>query len=103
MKTIQPVQVWHNGQEVNATILNAFASGIQLDVSANFNYELLFINEHGYLNRVNSGLLNMQGQDYQDWDQDSFAWNWVASQLNLTITGDYVPPVPAVTPTFTGL
>lgn len=89
MKTIEPVKVWYNGKEVTATILNASASGVQLDVSASFNYELFIINEFGFLNQVNSGVLYMQGQDYQDWDQDSFAWDWIASQLNLTITGDY--------------
>jgi hypothetical protein len=29
---------------------------------------------------------------------DSYAWDWIAAtdQLNLTITGDYVPPVPVI-------
>ena len=35
----------------------------------------------------------LDGDDYQLWDEDGFAWDWVAGQLNLTITGDYVPPV----------
>jgi hypothetical protein len=35
----------------------------------------------------------MTGEAYQEWNQDEFAWEWVAEQLNLTITGDYVPPV----------
>jgi len=30
------------------------------------------------------------------WTVDNYAWDWVAEQLNLTITGDYVPPVPPV-------
>jgi hypothetical protein len=36
----------------------------------------------------------MTGEAYAQWEVDSYAWDWVAEQLNLTITGDYVPPVP---------
>jgi hypothetical protein len=35
----------------------------------------------------------MTGEAYEDWAQDSYAWDWVAEQLNLTITGDYIAPV----------
>lgn len=94
MKTIEPVQVWYNGQEVNATVLNAYATDVKLNVSATFNYILFIVNEYGYTESVNRGTLLMDGQAYQDWDQDSFAWNWVADKLNLTITGEYIPPVP---------
>ena len=98
MKTIEPVQVWYNGQEVNATVLNAYAGDVQLNVSANFYYTLFIVNEYNYLNQVNNGMLVMDGQAYQDWDQDSFAWDWVASKLNLTITGEYIPYVPPAPP-----
>jgi len=36
----------------------------------------------------------MTGDAYTQWEVDSYAWDWIAQQLNLTITGDYVPPVP---------
>jgi len=36
----------------------------------------------------------MDGEAYTQWEVDSYAWDWVAAQLNLTITGDYVPPLP---------
>jgi hypothetical protein len=99
MKTIEPVQVWYNGQEVNATVLNAYATDVQLNVSANFYYTLsVLVNEYNYPNQVNGGMLKMEGQAYQDWDQDTFAWDWVAAQLNLTITGDYIPPTPTPYP-----
>ena len=57
-------------------------------------YTLYSVNESNYINQVNSGVLKMEGQAYQDWDQDTFAWDWVAAQLNLTITGEYIPPAP---------
>jgi hypothetical protein len=39
----------------------------------------------------------MSGEAYAGWgNDDEYAWNFAASpeELNLTITGDYVPPVP---------
>jgi hypothetical protein len=94
MKTIEPVQVWYNGQEVNATVLNAYATNVELNVSASFYYTLYSVNQYNTIYQVNGGVLKMEGQAYQDWDQDTFAWDWVAAQLNLTITGEYIPPIP---------
>jgi hypothetical protein len=42
---------------------------------------------------VVTGNLIMKDADYQNWDQDSFAWDWIAEQLNIVITGDWAPPV----------
>jgi hypothetical protein len=36
----------------------------------------------------------MTGEAYADWTVDNYAWDWIAEQLNLVITGEYVPPVP---------
>lgn len=95
MKTIEPKLIWYNGQEVEATVLNSFAMDLILNVSANFNFFLYKENESGMLTQVNNGLLRMEGQDYQDWDQDSYAWDWISTKLGVTITGEYVPPSPA--------
>jgi hypothetical protein len=84
MKTIQPVSIWVNGEIKQATILQAYAVNLQLGVSAKFFYTLLAVGE----GQVASGNLSMEGADYQAWDQDSFAWDWIASKLGLTITGD---------------
>jgi hypothetical protein len=36
----------------------------------------------------------MSGEAYLGWgNNDEYAWDWAAQELNLTITGDYVPPV----------
>ena len=35
----------------------------------------------------------MSGADYQKWSVDQYAWDWIATELKLTITGDYVAPV----------
>ena len=95
MKTISPVSIWDNGQVLEATILNAYAVNVTLGTSATFYYALFATNEDGKQGtQVAQGNLNMTGEAYAQWEVDSYAWDWVAAQLNLTITGDFVPPVP---------
>jgi hypothetical protein len=97
MKVIQPVTVWYNGQEVQATILNASVSSDNLLNSATFAYQLF--EEVGDMPlvgvvAVSSNYLTMTGEDYLNWNDNDYAYNWIAGKLNLTITGEYVPPVP---------
>jgi hypothetical protein len=100
MKTIQPVSIWDNGQVLQAKILNAYAVNVTLGTSATFYYALFTENEDGSIGiQVAQGNLNMTGEAYAQWEVDSYAWDWVAAQLNLTITGNYVPPVPTTTTT----
>jgi hypothetical protein len=95
MKTIESVSIWDNGQTVEAKVLNAYAVNVTLGTSATFYYQLLSQTTEGNVGQqVAQGNLLMSGEAYQEWNQDEFAWDWVAEQLNLTITGDYVPPVP---------
>jgi hypothetical protein len=89
MKTISPVQSWTNGQSVQATILNAYAVNVALGTSAIFYYCLLDDKQV----MVAQGNLTMNGDDYQKWSVDSYAWDFIASKLKLTITGDYVAPI----------
>jgi hypothetical protein len=89
MKTIQPVQSWTNGQSVEATILNAYAINVALGTSATFYYSLLDDN----LVMVAQGNLTMSGEAYTQWTVDQYAWDWIATELKLTITGDYVAPI----------
>jgi hypothetical protein len=44
-------------------------------------------------NALSQGSLTMGGQDYIAYSTNTYAWDWIATQLNLTIIGDYVPPV----------
>ena len=94
MKTIQPVSIWDNGQVLEAKVLNSYAVNVTLGTSATFYYSL-FTEVDGVLGTmVAQGNLLMTGEAYAKWEVDSYAWDWVAAQLKLTITGDYVPPVP---------
>ena len=95
MKTIQPVSIWDNGQTIQAKVLNAYAVNVTLNTSAVFYYALLSENADNTLgSTVAQGNLTMTGEAYTQWTADNYAWDWIAEQLNLTITGDYVPPVP---------
>jgi hypothetical protein len=95
MKTIDAVSIWDNGTVQEAVILNSFANTVILNTSATFWYGLFTETVDGYVGQqVAQGSLTMTGEAYAQWEIDSYAWDWVAEQLNLTITGDYIPPVP---------
>lgn len=93
MKVIQSIQMWQNGQVVEASLLNTWAGNVTLGQSATFTYNLLDDNKQ----ILAQGYLNMVGEDYTKWGaNDQYAWEFVATSLNLTIIGDYVLPVPEV-------
>lgn len=97
MKTIQPISIWDNGKVQEATILNAYCINDNLINSATFYYTL----SSESLQQLAQGNLTMQGQDYDDWQTNDYAYDWIAEQLNLVIIGPYVPPVPTTTSTTT--
>jgi hypothetical protein len=95
MKTIESVSVWDNGTVQEAVILNSYATNVTLNTSATFWYGLFTETAEGFQgSQVTQGNLTMTGDAYTQWQTDNYAWDWVAGQLNLTITGEYVPPVP---------
>jgi hypothetical protein len=95
MKTIEAVSIWDNGTVQEATILNSYAVNVTLNTSATFVYYLMSTNEDGSQGmQLAQGNLTMIGEAYADWSVDAYAWDWIAGQLNLVITGEYVPPVP---------
>lgn len=97
MKIIQDVQIWDNGQVKVAKVLNAYAVNVSLNQNATFYYELLPLDDKGNTSgRIAYGNVYMPTEQYIQWSQDEFAWDFVASTLNLVITGDYVAPQPPV-------
>jgi hypothetical protein len=98
MKTIESISIWDNGTVQEATVLNAFATNVTLNTSATFYYCLMSQNPNGLIGtQLAQGNLTMTGEAYTDWTVDNYAWDWIAEQLNLVITGEYVPPVPPET------
>lgn len=99
MKTITPVTCWYNGQEYQANVLAASSGNDNLINEASFNYQLISVvdTENPYYQiytTLVSGNLTMSGEAYQNWQTNDYAYDWVAEKLNLTITGEFVPPVP---------
>lgn len=90
MKTIEPVVFPLNLG--TATILNAYCINDNLSTSATFYYALLSETQ----SQLQQGNLIMSGEDYDNWETNDYAYNWVATQLDVTITGDYVPPVTSI-------
>jgi hypothetical protein len=95
MKIIEAVSIWDNGTVQEAKLLNASAINVSLGNSATFYYQLLAETEQGTPgNQLVQGNLFMSGEAYAKWEVDSYAWDWIAEQLNLVITGEYIPPTP---------
>lgn len=103
MKTIEPVLIWDNGVNKEAEILSAYASIVKLNNSATFEYFLFDKNDEGFVGELlRQGTIYMNPENYALWNTDDVAWDFVAAELKLTITGDYVPPVPVPPTTETG-
>lgn len=94
MKTIQPVVFPLNLG--TATILNAYCINDNLSNSATFCYALL----NDTQSSLQQGNLTMTGEVYDNWATNDYAYNWVATEIDVTITGDFVPqPEPIEVPT----
>jgi hypothetical protein len=89
MKQIQPVSIWYNGSLINANIFNLYSINDNLSTSATFYYALFSgtIDELG--TKLAEGNIIMEGFDYEAYssspDSNSYAYQWGAIQLNLTI------------------
>jgi hypothetical protein len=94
-KTITPITTWYNGAEVAASVFYLQCTGDNLSNQATFNYSLYTLNESGYLQfTVSQGYITMSGEDYEGWQTNEYAFEWAATNLHITVTGDYTPPVP---------
>jgi len=90
MKTIQSIPTWVKGQAVTATIFNLRPIHGELFKFTDFYYQLL----DDALVMVADGNISLTGEDYLEWGtNDNYPYEWAATKLNLTITGDYTPPV----------
>lgn len=90
MKTIQPVTIWINGEDKQATKFSMAIIADNLDTSATFYYQLLEVvtGEEGSESTASlaQGNLTLSGDAYQNWNgSNDSAYGWGAAQLNLTI------------------
>lgn len=86
MKTIQPIQIWKNGGLKEALILNSYVVSDNIKDSATFYYALLNENKEN----IAEGNLSMGGDDYKLWQENTYAWDWIANKLGIIIKGDYI-------------
>lgn len=88
MKTIIPQQIWVNGKTITASIFQLSCNYDNLLNSAVFYYALFDIN----LIQLVDGNIEMIEPNYStDWATNNAAYLWAATQLGLTITGEYTP------------
>jgi hypothetical protein len=82
---IQPIQIWQAGQVQTATKFELITIFDNLESTATTYYQLLTSDSV----QLAQGNQQIEGQDYQDWnnDPDANAWilNWSATQLGITI------------------
>jgi hypothetical protein len=84
MKNIQPLQIWKNGQQLTASVLDAIIINDNLSTSCTFYWMLKEEGEVGQT--LADGNTTMTGEDYDNWDgSNDYAFDYIASQINVTI------------------
>lgn len=85
MKQIQPISIWVNGQQQTATVFNLIIINDNLLNSATFYWQLLDSAEV----KLADGNLTMVEPQYDQWgtssDVNQWAYEWAATQLNITL------------------
>jgi hypothetical protein len=85
MKQIQPFSLWVNGQQQTATVFNLIIINDNLLNSATFYWQLFDSAEQ----KLADGNLTMGEPTYDQWgtssDVNQWAYEWAATQLNLTL------------------
>ena len=84
MKQIFPLQIWKNGQQLTASVLDALIINDNLSTSCTFYWMLKEEGEEGQT--LADGNATMSGEDYDNWDgSNDYAFDYIASQINVTI------------------
>lgn len=95
MKTIIPQTIWIDGAQKQATVIFSQVNSDNMKDTATFYFQLYEQVDVNIAPLV-SGIIDMTGIDYITYNTSSdanvYAWDWIASTLNITITGEYVPP-----------
>jgi hypothetical protein len=85
MKQIQPISIWVNGQQQTATVFNLIIINDNLLNSATFYWQLL---DSAEIKLVDGNLTIVEPQ-YDQWgtssDVNQWAYEWAATQLNITL------------------
>ena len=90
MKEIQLFNIWSNGQFKSAKYMTLLCGTDNLKDSAMFYYALFAetTNKEGELvqgEKLADGNLTMTGEDYNSWQTNGYAWDWVVKELGLKL------------------
>lgn len=92
MKSIEPIQIWKNGESFEANLLNAYIINDNLATSCSFYYQLCSSGEGTEAmplvigQTLADGNVTMSGEDYLNWDNSNEqAYSYITEKLNLTI------------------
>jgi hypothetical protein len=92
MRKIEPVQVWKNGEQLEASLLNAIIVNDNLESACTFYYQLLTGGDGTEAmpitvgQSVAEGNISLNGDNYLDWNgSNDFAYSYIAEKLNLTL------------------
>jgi len=95
MKTITPQPIWIDGISKLASVIFSQVNSDNLKDTATFYFQLYQQVDVNIVPLVN-GKIDMTGSDYITYnssnDANAYAWEWIATTLGLTITGEYIPP-----------
>jgi hypothetical protein len=84
MKQISPIQIWKNGQQLTASVLDAIIINDNLSTSCTFYWMLKEEGEAGQT--LADGNATMSGYDYDGWDgSNDYAFYYIAKQINVKI------------------
>jgi hypothetical protein len=92
MKRIESVQVWKNGEQLEASLLNAIIVNDNLESACTFYYQLLTGGDGTEAmpisvgQSVAEGNISLTGESYLIWNgSNDFAYSYIAEKLNLTL------------------
>jgi hypothetical protein len=91
MKNISPIQIWKNGAQKTASVLDAIIINDNLSSSCTF-YWMLKESDNVIEDQTTTGEtladgnVTISGQDYDSWKGgNDDAFNFIATQINVTI------------------
>lgn len=95
MKTITPQPIWIDGISKLASVIFSQVNTDNMKDSATFYFKLYEQVDVNIVPLVN-GTIDMTGSNYITYnsssDANAYAWEWIATTLNITIIGEYIPP-----------
>lgn len=85
MIKIKQFKIWINGKLTPVDYLYILCNSDNLKDNATFYYALYNEIDSTIGNKIAEGNITMTGTDYEGFDSNEYAVNWVASQLKITI------------------